>query len=113
MVWCLTGGTSQPSFRFPERLGKLPSDSPELRPLGMGQRIASGASSPGQSGRECLADFESIWDVLTPQNRGRLLRAVVQSVEVDEPANRVKVFLAELRDAPSADPERCEVLTWT
>jgi site-specific DNA recombinase len=53
----------------------------------------------------CLADFDSIWDILTPQNRGRLLRAVVQSVEVDEPANRVKVFMVDLGDGLSAPPD--------
>jgi hypothetical protein len=53
----------------------------------------------------CLADFDSIWDVLTPENRGRLLRAVVQSVEIDEPANRVKVFILEPSDGLSARPE--------
>jgi site-specific DNA recombinase len=52
----------------------------------------------------CLADFEAIWDVLTPENRCRLLRAVVQSVEVDEPANRVKVFIVDLSDSLSAPP---------
>jgi hypothetical protein len=45
---------------------------------------------------QVLADFTSVWDVLTSENRGRLLRAVVQSVEVDEPANQVKVVLADL-----------------
>jgi site-specific DNA recombinase len=45
---------------------------------------------------QVLADFTAVWDVLTPENRGRLLRAVVQSVEVDEPANQVKVVLADL-----------------
>jgi site-specific DNA recombinase len=44
----------------------------------------------------CLNDFSAIWDVLTPENRGRLLRAVVQRVEVDEPSNQVKVFMADL-----------------
>ena len=53
----------------------------------------------------CLADFDAIWDVLTPQNRGRLIRAVVESVEVDEPANRVKVFILEPSDGPSARPD--------
>jgi DNA invertase Pin-like site-specific DNA recombinase len=37
----------------------------------------------------CLADFGAIWDVLTPENQGRLLRAVVQSVEIDEPGQGV------------------------
>jgi DNA invertase Pin-like site-specific DNA recombinase len=45
---------------------------------------------------DCLAEFHQIWDVLTPENRGRLLRAVIQRVEVDEPANQIKVFVADL-----------------
>jgi DNA invertase Pin-like site-specific DNA recombinase len=50
----------------------------------------------------CLTDFDSVWDVLTPENRGRLLRAVVQRVEVDEPANKVSVFITDLSaDLPS------------
>jgi site-specific DNA recombinase len=53
----------------------------------------------------CLADFDAIWDVLTPENRGRLIRVVVESVEVDEPANRVKVFILEPSDGPSARPD--------
>lgn len=50
----------------------------------------------GEAQGQVLDDFTSVWDVLTPENRGRLLRAVVQSVEVDEPANQVKVVLADL-----------------
>jgi DNA invertase Pin-like site-specific DNA recombinase len=61
----------------------------------------------------CLTDFDGIWDVLTPENRGRLLRAVVQRVEVNEPANQVSVFLAELvADVPAeaaAQPAQQEV----
>jgi hypothetical protein len=53
----------------------------------------------------CLADFDTVWDVLTPQNRGRLLRAVIASVEVDEPANRVRVLIADTGDTASARPE--------
>jgi hypothetical protein len=45
---------------------------------------------------QCLTDFDCIWDVLTPENRGRLLRAIVQRVEVNEPANQVSVFIADL-----------------
>jgi site-specific DNA recombinase len=55
---------------------------------------------------DCLAEFHQIWDVLTPENRGRLVRAVIRRVEVDEPANQVQVFLvdlsAELPDAAAA-----------
>jgi site-specific DNA recombinase len=44
----------------------------------------------------CLNDFTAIWDILTPENRGRLLRAVVQRVEVDEPTNKVQVVMVDL-----------------
>ncbi|KAA0249827.1 MAG: recombinase family protein [Acidobacteria bacterium] len=49
--------------------------------------------------RTCLEDFGAVWDVLTPTNRGRLLRAVVQAVEVDEPKNQVKVVITDLGTA--------------
>jgi DNA invertase Pin-like site-specific DNA recombinase len=45
---------------------------------------------------QCLTDFDQVWDVLTPENRGRLLRSVIQRVEVDEPAAKVSVFMAEI-----------------
>ena len=44
----------------------------------------------------CLADLDSVWDVLTPQNRGRLMRALVEEVDVDEPSNKVRVCLTDL-----------------
>jgi hypothetical protein len=44
----------------------------------------------------CLADFNTCWDVLTPENRGRLIRALVHRIEVDEPANRVEIHVASL-----------------
>jgi hypothetical protein len=47
---------------------------------------------------QALEGFSSVWDILTPENRGRLLRAVVQRVEVDEPANRVRVVMTDLED---------------
>jgi DNA invertase Pin-like site-specific DNA recombinase len=50
----------------------------------------------------CLADFDAVWDVLTPENRGRLLRAIVQRVEVNEPENQVTVVLADLSSEVTA-----------
>jgi len=47
----------------------------------------------------CLTDFDAIWDVLTPENRAGLLREVVPSVEVNEPANEVKVIITDLTKA--------------
>jgi DNA invertase Pin-like site-specific DNA recombinase len=53
----------------------------------------------------CLAEFDAVWDVLTPENRGRLLQAVVQRVEVDEPANKVSVYITDLSAGlPCATP---------
>jgi len=44
----------------------------------------------------CLAEFTAIWDVLTPLNRGRLVRSIIERIEVDEPANRITVAFAPL-----------------
>lgn len=44
----------------------------------------------------CLANFNTCWDVLTPENRGRLIRALVHRIEVDEPANQVEMHVASL-----------------
>ena len=53
---------------------------------------------------KCLADFDAIWDVLTPENRLRLVRAVVQRVEVNEPENEVKVVVTHLATAVPEPP---------
>jgi site-specific DNA recombinase len=45
---------------------------------------------------QCLRDFEAVWDVLTAQNRGRLLRAVVERVDVDDDGGEVGITLADL-----------------
>jgi DNA invertase Pin-like site-specific DNA recombinase len=45
---------------------------------------------------QALADFDAAWDILTAENRARLVRALVRSVEVDEPTGNVTVTLAEL-----------------
>jgi DNA invertase Pin-like site-specific DNA recombinase len=51
---------------------------------------------------QCLADFNQVWDTLNPANRGRLVRAVVERVEVDEPNSDVRVFIANLNSSPAA-----------
>jgi DNA invertase Pin-like site-specific DNA recombinase len=45
---------------------------------------------------QVLADWDAIWDVLSDDNRGRLVRAVVDRVDVDGPAGTVRVALADL-----------------
>ena len=44
----------------------------------------------------CLADFNQVWDTLTSQNRGRLVRSVIERVEVDEPNADVRAFISNL-----------------
>jgi site-specific DNA recombinase len=48
-----------------------------------------------------LGDFARVWEVLTPPNRGRLLRALVEKVVVDERGEQVEVHLVNF----DADPE--------
>jgi hypothetical protein len=92
------------------RSSPLPADAIEayvierLREFAAEGTLADAAEIETSWVRRCLADFDAIWDVLTSENRGRLVRAVVQSVEIDEPANRVKVFIVDLDDVPSARP---------
>jgi hypothetical protein len=88
----------------------LPADAIEtyvierLREFAAEGSLADAAEIETSWVARCLADFDAIWDVLTPQNRGRLLRAVVQSVEIDKPANRVRVFIVDFSDGLSARP---------
>ena len=45
---------------------------------------------------ESLTHFDTVWDALNPENRGRLVRAVVEKVEVDEPSGHVTAVLVDL-----------------
>jgi DNA invertase Pin-like site-specific DNA recombinase len=44
----------------------------------------------------CLTKFDKVWETLSAENRGRLVRAVISRVEVDEPKNDVQTYLADL-----------------
>lgn len=48
---------------------------------------------------QALADFDAVWDALTATNRGRLLRALVGRVVVNEATGRVDVHLAHAGEA--------------
>ena len=45
---------------------------------------------------EALRDFDPVWEALTPDNRGRLLAALICRIDVDEPAGRVEIHLADV-----------------
>jgi hypothetical protein len=43
-----------------------------------------------------LRNLDRVWDVLTPQNRGRLLRALIERVTLDRASGNVAIHLANL-----------------
>jgi len=45
---------------------------------------------------KALGDFDAVWDVLTTENQGRLVRALVRRVEVDEASDQVTAVLVDL-----------------
>ena len=45
---------------------------------------------------EALGRFDEVWDVLTIENGARLVRAVVERVEVDEATGRASAVLVDL-----------------
>jgi DNA invertase Pin-like site-specific DNA recombinase len=45
-----------------------------------------------------LRDFESLWEAMTPENRVRLVRAVVDRVEVDEATGTIEAHLVSLAE---------------
>ena len=49
-----------------------------------------------------LRDFDPLWDAMTPDNRARLVRALVPRAVVNEPIGNVTIALVDLDD-PAAD----------
>jgi len=43
---------------------------------------------------DALRNFARVWDLLTPENKGRLLRILVSQVRVDEDQGVIEVELA-------------------
>ncbi|WP_426749954.1 recombinase family protein [Myxococcus sp. Y35] len=54
---------------------------------------------------QALANFDVVWDALTATNRGRLLRALVGRVVVNEATGRVDVHLAHASEAAALGRE--------
>jgi hypothetical protein len=42
-----------------------------------------------------IANFSKVWELMTPENRCRLLRALVVSVKVDEKSSKVEIELVD------------------
>ncbi|NRD63940.1 recombinase family protein [Corallococcus exiguus] len=54
---------------------------------------------------QALADFDAVWDALTAMNRGRLLRALVGRVVVNEATGQVDVYLSHAVEAAAPGRE--------
>ncbi|MCP3169978.1 recombinase family protein [Myxococcus qinghaiensis] len=54
---------------------------------------------------QALADFDAVWDALTATNRGRLLRALVGRVVVNEATGQVDVYLSHAGEAAAPGRE--------
>ena len=62
------------------------------------QRLAAveQAEMDGKWVASMLRDFDRIWDVMSVENRGRLMRALIRTVTVDDAAGTVEVELVDL-----------------
>jgi site-specific DNA recombinase len=82
-----------------KQLGRLET---RLREVERQLCILDGCEVEAEWVSRCLADFDQVWDTLTPANRGRLVRAVIERVEVDEPKGDIRVFISNLGSATEA-----------
>lgn len=79
--------------RMAEHLATLEAERDEVeRRLGLLDR----AEVDAEWVVETLARFDAVWDALTPENRRRLVRALVERVVVDEAAGTIEAFLLDL-----------------
>jgi hypothetical protein len=76
-----------------DQLGRLEA---RLREVVQRLSLLDGCEFEAQWVSRCLADFDRVWDTLGAENRGRLVRAVIERVEVDEPKGDVRAFMADL-----------------
>ena len=114
---------SSAATRYVEELGRLQGRSRELveaqlrtetdRLTAAEQRLAQAendrldvevADAERQWVVAALSDFSRVWSLMTPENRGRLARALVVSIRVDEASNQVEVELVNFAaDAPASE----------
>ncbi|HEY1697937.1 MAG TPA: recombinase family protein [Polyangiaceae bacterium] len=59
----------------------------------------AGARADAQWVREALSDFDTLWELMTPVNRQRLVTALVERIEVHEAAGEIDLKIASLAEA--------------
>jgi site-specific DNA recombinase len=86
-------------------------EAAELRLAGVEREIAKLEAARATQAwvSAVLKDFDAIWNVMTDENRGRLVRALVARVEVDEPSGDINITLAGPRAGlPGDDADQDE-----
>lgn len=58
-----------------------------------------------------LSHFDAVWDTMTPENRRRLVCAVIEEVCVDESSGEVTVKIARVGIPASASDNRSQAAT--
>jgi site-specific DNA recombinase len=92
-------GTGSPGDRLLEaRIDEVGAglEAAELRLAEVEREIAALESAKATQDwvSAVLKDFDAVWNVMTDENRGRLVRALVARVEVDEPSGDIAITLA-------------------
>jgi|GEM_PF-652288 len=96
------------SFRPPQRRGRDRGITRLRRPHGRLAEVEDALFALEDAEIEtkwvvkALADFDTVWDVLRTENQARLVRALVQRVEVDEPRGAVTAHLVDLAGGGAA-----------
>lgn len=89
-----------------ERAEKLLRRIEELEADKRGAEEKIRAIDAAQSECEWLAEqlrsFASVWDLLTPENRGRLIRGLVRSIDVNESKHEIAIAFAPLDETRRA-----------
>ena len=67
--------------------------------------LLDGAEADAGWVEQALGRFSELWEVMTPENRGRLLRALVKGVRVDSSTGDIAVELHNLSE-PMAEAAR-------
>jgi hypothetical protein len=52
---------------------------------------------------DVLNDFDQLWNAMTPENRRRLVAALIDTIVVDEGAGTMRIRFAEI--LPRSEPE--------
>src|SRR5690606_10328240 len=79
---------------------ELAIDEERLKANELDDRLRGLSAAVGrvQSALDLLANFAEVWEVLVPEERCDLVKLLVDRVDVDVPAGKLKITLHDLAD---------------